>query len=253
MRAFAKALFVNSVGRFPDFSGIFEKLAYWIKFSHWCRNHCRRIFAYDFRAHSYSERSEYFNGILLSQGLHYTAFDFLEFGVYQGESLRWWRDASMHPETRFFGFDTFTGLPQKWTEIAIVGRFSTQGQVPDIQDSRFHFEVGLFQNTLPEFLKTFRRQGRLIVHLDADLYSSTLYVLMTLGHLFKPGDLIMFDEFGAVTHEFRAFTDFLSTRALPYEIANATGDFNKVCLLVSGVRADTLSLDDGAVQRLSSA
>jgi hypothetical protein len=37
--------------------------------------------------------------------------------------------------------------------------------------------MGLFQESMPGFLKTFQPTSRLSIHCDADLYSATLYVL----------------------------------------------------------------------------
>lgn len=240
IKSFAKAVFVNGASRLPDISSTLEKLAFWVRFSHWCGQHG----AYDFRRHSYGERPAYFEKIVADEGLQDAAFDFLEFGVYQGESLRWWRDHAINPKTRFVGFDTFAGLPADWNGKK-AGFFTTAGQIPNMQDRRFSFEVGLFQETLPIFLQSFHRRERLIIHLDADLYSSTLFVLMTLGPLLQTGDLLLFDEFSSVTHEFRALRDFVSCFPIDYELAYATGDFNKVCLRIQCTSAMNL---DGAVR-----
>ncbi len=42
------------------------------------------------------------------------AFDFFEFGVYRGDSLRTWCALNGNRDTRFFGFDSFRGLPAHW-------------------------------------------------------------------------------------------------------------------------------------------
>jgi len=79
----------------------------------------------------------------------------------------------------------------------------------------------MFQDTLPRFLRDFARNKRLVLHLDADLYSSTLFVLTSVASLLRPGDLLPFDEFAAPAHEFRAFDDFVKAFGLCYEVVGA--------------------------------
>jgi hypothetical protein len=135
---------------------------------------------------------------------------YLEFGVYKGTTMRWWTRAISHPEARFVGFDTFEGLPEAYGSCG-RGSYTAGGQVPDIGDPRCRFEVGFFQDTLRGFLQTAPRDRRYVVYLDADLYSSTLYVLTTLAPVLKKGDVLIFDDFASIrepVHVFRAFDDF---------------------------------------------
>ena len=135
---------------------------------------------------------------------------YLEFGVFQGESiLKWAADFNSHADSRFTGFDTFTGLHEEWTKQEPKGTFDVAGVHPQTDDPRVSFVTGLFQATLEDFISTrFERKAATVVHVDCDLYSSTLYVLASLSRLLVPGDMLIFDDFYSMNHEFRAFLDY---------------------------------------------
>jgi hypothetical protein len=158
--------------------------------------------------------------------------NFLEFGVYQGESMRWWAKKNEHSSSRFIGFDSFQGLPEDWNDRKPQTSFSTNGDVPQIKDERCSFQVGWFQDTLPKFVANFAFDKPTIIHLDADLYSSTLFVLITIAPKLKAGDILIFDEFYDWMHEFRAFLDFISCFQMEYEVIAAVEDFRKVTLKI---------------------
>lgn len=107
--------------------------------------------------------------------------DYLEFGVAHGKSMREMTRIFRHPDARFYGFDSFIGLPEKWL-MHDVGAFSNRGHFPEIGDDRVRFVKGWFQNSVPAFLSEFDKDpGRVkLVHFDADLYSSTLFLLASL-------------------------------------------------------------------------
>jgi O-methyltransferase len=155
--------------------------------------------------------------------------DYLEFGVFQGASLRLWCELARSTETRFFGFDTFTGLPEKWE----LGRASLQqghfavDRMPDLGDARVTLLKGLFQDTLPAFLRTFKRHGAIVVHCDADLYSSTLYCLTRLSEVLQPKDIVIFDEFSQPLHEFRALEDWSSAYRIRYRGVGSSEDYHR--------------------------
>jgi len=154
-------------------------------------------------------RLEYFsfinNEIILNQPITY-----LEFGVYKGESILTWAKLNKNDSSTFYGFDTFTGLPEDWTFTMKKGEFNLEGKVPKFDDHRIYLIKGLFQETLKSFLKNFERNNRLVIHLDADLYSSTLYVLSTVDQILEKGDILMFDEFSYPTGEFKAYIEWCS-------------------------------------------
>jgi len=132
----------------------------------------------------------------------------LEFGVWQGASMRYFASLNRSPRSLFYGFDSFEGLPEEWRGME-AGRFSTAGKIPDIGDDRVRFVKGWFQDTLPPMMDEIAAaaEGRtVIVNFDADLYSSTLFLLFTLTARLKHFRFI-FDEYAG--HEARALYNFL--------------------------------------------
>ena len=158
------------------------------------------------------------------------AITYLEFGVHEGRTIRWWTERNQAPGSRFVGFDSFEGLPEDWHRGCKKGTFSTDGTTPDISDERCSFQVGWFKDTLADFVDKYPFGHRNVIHIDADLYSSTLLVLCTLAPKLKPGDVLIFDEFADKLHEFRAFIDFEAAYQIPYRVlAHAAGGW-KVAL-----------------------
>ncbi|MCX2715910.1 hypothetical protein [Mycolicibacterium sp. J2] len=39
---------------------------------------------------------------------------YLEFGVFEGRSMRWWSEHLTMPGAALVGFDSFEGLPENW-------------------------------------------------------------------------------------------------------------------------------------------
>lgn len=136
---------------------------------------------------------------------------YLEFGVSKGNTIRKWTEINTHSRSRFYGFDSFEGLPEDWNKNKPKGTFSTGGQAPELQDSRTEFIKGRFQQTLYGFLENFDGRGRIVMHVDCDLYSSALFSLTVLDRFVVPGSIVLFDEFRDLENEFAAFLDY--TRA----------------------------------------
>jgi O-methyltransferase len=136
--------------------------------------------------------------------------DYLEFGVFRGDTVRAWTNLNGNPDSRFIGFDSFEGLPERMCASIGKGAFDVGGAIPQIPDDRVQFVKGWFQRTVPAFLKEFSPRSRLVIHNDSDLYSSTLYTLARLNDIMVPGTIIIFDEFASPLHEFRALNDYLS-------------------------------------------
>jgi O-methyltransferase len=209
---------------------------YLTKFSEWCEahRHCHFNDYYNPNA-NYDLRLGFYDKLATLKNLADAPIDYLEFGVASGASMEWWTRRNRNPESRFVGFDTFTGLPESWDGKA-EGTFSTQGKVPAISDDRVSYQVGPFQSTLPPFLKAFAPVDgrRKLIHLDADLFSATLFTLISLGPNLKPGDILMFDEFSYVLDEFRAFHEFTTAFPFKYELLVAVNNYGQVALENTG-------------------
>jgi hypothetical protein len=150
---------------------------------------------------------------------------YLEFGVFQGASMREWSRLLRHPQAMLHGFDSFEGLPQDWNAFNAQGMFRTDG-VPQIDDPRVHFHRGWFNQTLPSF--QIPPHESLVINVDADLYSSTCTVLDALVLQMRPGTYIYFDEFSDRQHELRAFDEFLKRTGFAFSVVGATRELSHV-------------------------
>lgn len=155
----------------------------------------------------------------------------LEFGVAGGDSLRLLVECL--PTHRLFGFDVFTGLPEHWRPGFRAGMFA-QDAVPDIPGATL--VPGLFEDTLPAFVAEHSSPIALL-HLDADLYSSTVTVLEQLGSLLVPGSVVVLDEYfnfpGWQDGEFRAWHEFVERTGIAYRYEGYTFDNEQVVLTVT--------------------
>jgi O-methyltransferase len=171
-----------------------------------------------------TELYEHLNQNVLGGG----AIDYLEFGVFQGESIRYWSSMNRDSASRFYGFDTFTGLPETWQKFTghmAKDTFDCGGSVPQIDDGRVQFVKGLFQDTLDNFLSSLERRSPLVLHNDSDLYSATLYVLTRCHDMLVPGSIVVFDEFSSVLNEFKALGDYCSAYRREYEVLGVTASY----------------------------
>jgi len=156
-------------------------------------------------------------------------FDYLEFGVAEGASIKWWTDKIKNPNCRFYGFDVFTGLPEDFG-VMKKNDYDTKGNTPKIDDDRVKFVSGMFQDSLPNFLKNFNSNRRKVIHMDADLYTSTLFVLTALYPTLRKDDIIIFDEFGVPTHEFKAFTEIVDSYKLKFKVIGAVNNYLQLAI-----------------------
>ncbi len=229
MRGAFKQIIGDLLYRMPRLQEYALKLSVYPRFRRWCREYPCEIVpgtGREARGHLYQLVSQRFD--LDSSPIHYW-----EFGVYCGWSIQWWVCHNKHPESRFVGFDSFVGLPEDWGSSRRAGDFSTAGVTPDVQDARCTFQVGWFHQTLPAVLGQLGQQQRTIIHMDADLYRSTIFVLLQIGPHLKPGDLIIFDEFEDSAHEYRAFEDYVAILGASYEVVGATAGCQQTAVVLS--------------------
>jgi len=213
---------------FTPFRFIFRFFLNFSLLSSWVNKHKSKTGFSDFYKplRAYHDRLKLYDHVIKKEGLAGKPIHYFEFGVASGASFAWWLNANQHPGSLFFGFDTFEGLPEDW-------HFFKKGDmgydVPIAQDQRGSFIKGLFQDTLYDFLNNYRNTpdtaATLVIHMDADLYSSTLFALTMLAPYLKNGDIIFFDEFNVPNHEFAAWNDFLRSYYIKYEVIGAVNNF----------------------------
>jgi O-methyltransferase len=164
---------------------------------------------------------------------------YLEFGVASGSSFFWWLKKNTHPGSVFCGFDTFEGLPEDWGGFKKGAMAFSQAEVNDgwanMHDGRAEFIKGIFQDSLHPFIesdKDLLQSNPKIIHMDADLFSSTIFVLSQLYPYLKSGDIIFFDEFNVANHEFLAFKIFTESFYVKLRPVGAVNNFYQTAFIV---------------------
>ena len=163
----------------------------------------------------YNNRFEMMEDIFCGGSLNDTGL-LLEFGVYKGNSVNF--ISEYHPMRLVYGFDSFEGLPEKWTRDP-RGTYSLGGGLPRVR-SNVRLIKGWFEETLPKFVKD-HAEPCAFIHIDCDLYSSTKTVLNHLGEKMIPGTIIVFDDYfnypGWQQHEYLAFKEFTEEHQIRFE------------------------------------
>lgn len=148
----------------------------------------------------------------------------LEFGVASGKTINY---ISKFTEDKVYGFDSFEGLPEKWRDGFEKGAFNQNGNLP-LVNSNVELIKGWFNETLLTFIQKHNKKVSFI-HMDADLYSSTKYILNVLKNYIDEDCIIVFDEllnydgFDGETGELKAFYEFITENKVDYKWIGMNG------------------------------
>lgn len=213
-------------GKSFNFLGHLSQLSKWIS-----KNKNLKYSDFPSSTFDYSRRFDLYQFLLNQETPTNEGIDYLEFGVAAGSSFKWWVKNNTHPDSKFYGFDTFTGLPEDWGPFK-KGDMSNGNEPPEVNDNRAEFFQGVFQTTLYPFLKSFQSENKKVIHLDADLYSSTLFVLTTLSPFLKKGDILIFDEFNVPLHEYKAFKEWSESFYINYTVLGQVNNYYQMALQI---------------------
>ncbi len=228
-------LYTGFLQIFSSFNKVFLFISNFNRLENWIKLNRKGLIIDDF----YSLKRNYDKRYKLYQSLvsHYSFAEkeivYVEFGVAEAHSFRWWAAHNTNPDSKFFGFDTFEGLPENWGAFYKKGDMSSG--MPDIDDVRAKFIKGIFQDTLPVFLDETGNGLKIkqkIIHMDADLFSSTIFVLSQLYRFLSKGDIILFDEFNVANHEFFAFKIFTEAFYVKLRPVAAQNNFYQTAFVV---------------------
>ena len=145
----------------------------------------------------------------------------LEFGVATGGTINY---ISKFTQEFVYGFDSFQGLPEKWRDGFDKGAFDMNGTMPKVNNNVILIK-GWFNETLLPFIEQHIKPNNKkisFIHLDADLYSSTKYILDNLKNYLDKDCILVFDElvnfpnFDSDTSELKAFYEFINENKVSY-------------------------------------
>lgn len=154
----------------------------------------------------------------------------LEFGVCSGRTINLIAKCTTNT---VYGFDSFYGLPEDWGNHQRKGSYTREGILPSVE-SNVELVVGLFEDTLDSFLEE-HKENVAYLHLDADLYSSTNYVLNNLKDRIVSGTVISFDEIynypEYADHEIKAWVEFCNENKISYKWLLRTNCEQATCIV----------------------
>jgi hypothetical protein len=160
----------------------------------------------------------------------------LELGVFRGGTARFM--AKRINGRTLHGFDSFEGLPEQWGGFDLgKGALDMKGKLPSVPRNVTLYK-GWFNKTLPDWSKS--HPGLIaFMHIDCDIYSSTVDIFRDLSEQIGPGTVILFDEYfnypNWENHEFKAWKDFVVRRGLTYTYLGFARQ--QVALRVDGVNS----------------
>lgn len=165
-------------------------------------------------------------GVLIPTEHHYSLLEHvlemvprghaLEFGVGLGHSTR-----IIDKFMDVTGFDSFLGLPEDWRDEFPRGSFACDPPA-DLLLCDVALVVGMFADTVPEWVACHGNYKVTLIHIDCDLYSSTKTVLDNVRVFLQPGTCVVFDEWhgydGAEQYEQRAWREFVEGTDLSWRV-----------------------------------
>lgn len=140
---------------------------------------------------------------------------YIELGVWEAKTINF--IAALNPTKKIYGCDSFEGLPEAWDkgdEILPKGAFAWKKKELPFVLPNVVLAIGWFEETLPELSHSVLGAAPIaFLHVDCDLYSSTVCGLKYLGKHLKEGSIIVFDDFynypNFENDAVKAFNEFL--------------------------------------------
>ncbi len=138
-------------GIVEPFTGFMTNLVYMSKLSKWRRK--TKVSGYNdwYQGNwDYLRREKLYDALISQEQVGSLPVDYFEFGVAGGYSFKWWLNTIPIRPSRFYGFDTFEGLPEDFGPFA-KGTMAAALESLNITDPRASFLQGL----VPGYIDTF--------------------------------------------------------------------------------------------------
>jgi len=166
----------------------------------------------------------------------------VEAGTNKGRTLN--QFAYWLPNKTIYGFDSWQGLPEAFNDLP-AGHFACD--LPEVLPNCrlvqgwFGARPAQDQSNIPEFtIQAFanaHKEPIALLHLDADLYSSTKTVLDVFAKQIVPGTVILFNEYWNhptwLKHEYKAWQEHVKTFGRDYEYIGYASDHQEVAIRVT--------------------